>query len=499
MILSKKVFFEETGSDNDCIALGILMAEDFELFLSFFFFYMNGMEDGDEKRKQGSNFIIKGFHKRIIDVLVKYANGENEKKNLIINVPPRSAKTTLLTYYSAWCYVRNPRSKIIYTSYADNLATDVSERVRSIIESNLFQRCFSLIRLNPKKNSKDNWGIDGYDGEMYAAPMGGRITGFGAGVLGASEFSGFLAIDDPLKVADVGSEIERRRKIDYYCETLKNRLNNPKTPIIIIMQRLHVEDLCGYIESTPEEMEDYEIMRIAACNEDGFDSIWPEQWNDSFFRKLKESRPWYFASQYLQEPVVRGGEVIKTEWFNIYSHLEGIKFKRMFIVADTASKTKEANDYSVFMLCGIDTYGNLYIIDILRGKWEADVLVQKACSFWTRWRHGVGGCYCGGFFVEEKSSGIMLVQLLMNKTGIPVIPIKSTKDKLTRVSLCLDFLAAKKVHLPDRDPVILNNFISECEGFTRSGTAAHDDQVDCLAYAVSIANNSFGIPCGAIL
>ena len=403
--------------------------------------------------------------------------------------------TLMLTYYAAWCYIRNPRSKIIYTSYADNLATGVSMAVKSIVESSLFKRCYPNIKLSSKKNSSDEWYLEGYEGGMYATAMGGRVTGFGCGILGAEDFSGFMGIDDAIKPADAASAIERQRRIDYYTETLVNRVNNPRTPIIIIAQRLHVEDLCGYIESTPSELENYEIIKVPACDEDGNNSIWPEQWSNEYFMKLKEAKPHYFSSQYLQSPTIKGGSVIKSEWFRTYSHLEGIKFKRCFITGDTALKTKEHNDFTVFCVWGVDLYSNLYLLDMIRSKWEAPGLIVAAKNLWERWKMGINTCSCSAFFVEDKSSGISLIQILQNKSGIPVIAFKVHRDKLTRVETCLDFIQSGMVFLPTRDPKLLDEFLFECESFNRQGTAAHDDIVDNLTMSVSMCNNSLGIPC----
>lgn len=307
-------------------------------------------------------------------------------------------------------------------------------------------------------------------------------------------------VDDPIKTADCASTLERQKKIDFYAETLKNRLNSPMTtPIIIIMQRLHNLDLCGYIESNPDEFKDYEVVKFPACNEELTETIWPERFSIDYFKKLKNTNPFYFYSQYMQNPIIRGGNIIKGVWFRYYSSFENVNVRRVFITADTAMKVKEHNDFTVFCVWAIDLYNNLHLVDMVRGKWESPELVREALMIWQRFYAGINGVMCGGCYVEDKSSGVGLIQILQNKTGIPVIPVACHKDKLTRVEMCLEFIESGKVFLPEDRPILLNDFLFECESFTRNNSHSHDDIVDCLTMAVALCAGNVGILAGAIL
>jgi hypothetical protein len=160
-------------------------------FIAFFFWYMY--------RQQ---FIFKPFHNLIIKKFEDIAFGRAEKKNLIINVPPRFGKSALCQMYCAWCYMLNPHSNCIYTSYSDDLTSAFSKDIRSIIESEAFQK-LTGIKLNKAKSGADYWATT-IGGGFRASSMGGSITGFGAGVSG-DKFGGCLIIDDPNKASSVKS------------------------------------------------------------------------------------------------------------------------------------------------------------------------------------------------------------------------------------------------------------------------------------------------------
>ncbi|MDR0571540.1 MAG: hypothetical protein LBG48_01675 [Rickettsiales bacterium] len=134
--------------------------------------------------------------------------------------------------------------------------------------------------------------------------MGGVITGFGAGTV-TDNYGGALIIDDPLKVEDGRSETKRQTCINFYEDTLKSRLNNKNTPIILIMQRIHRHDLVGYIKE--KEQNDWEFITCKLWDEETDKLLWEEKFNLEACRQMKETNPYKFYSQYQQEPIIEGG------------------------------------------------------------------------------------------------------------------------------------------------------------------------------------------------
>ena len=395
-------------------------------------------------------------------------------------MPPRMGKSQIMQYFVAWSYTVNKSSNFILTSYGDDLVLKFSELVKSIVQSELYKKLFDL-DIDAKSRAKAFWKIDG-GGELRATSMGGTITGFGAGTMEPG-WGGALVIDDPLKAGDYKSEAALNNCIDFYTNTLKSRLNNPTTPIILIMQRLHVDDLTGYILSN--EPDDWEHIKYQGLDEETETALWPEQVPVKLLLEWKRLLPFFYYSQYQQEPIILGGAVIKREWFGYYPTNAQYDYRRIFIVGDTAMKVKEWNDYSVFGVFGVTSNGKLHLLDLIRGKWEAPDLKRQLVDLWNRWVSQIEDCPCSAVYIEDKASGIGLIQDLQATTGIPILGLTADKDKLTRVELALPYIEAGNVLLPQDESYAFNPIVlSECEAFTRDDSHKHDDVVDVIGYGV---------------
>lgn len=448
------------------LACGILCRTSFKYFVQIFHYYLYKRE-----------FIFKPFHLDIIKRLEALVFGTAEKQNLLINMPPRMGKSQLMQYFIAWGYAINKQSNFILTSYGDSLVLKFSDTVKSIVDSELYRLLFS-VEIDKKNKAKEFWKTtDG--GELRATSMGGTITGFGAGVM-EDCWGGAMIIDDPLKADDYKSEAELANCIDFYTNTLKSRLNNTsKTPIILIMQRLSVDDLTGYILAN--EAENWEHVKYQGLDEDNETALWPEKVPVNTLLEWKKLLPFFYYSQYQQEPIILGGAVIKREWFNYYSVGKVYEYTQIFIVGDTAMKVKQHNDYSVFGVFGVTDMGKLHLLDLVRGKWEAPDLKRQLVNLWNVWVEKG----CSAVYVEDKASGIGLIQELKALTGIPIIGLKADKDKLTRVEAALPHIEAGNLLLPCNESYGNNpDILAECEAFTRDDSHKHDDIVDVLAYGV---------------
>lgn len=303
------------------------------------------------------------------------------------------------------------------------------------------------------------------------------------GVRGANKFSGALIIDDGNKPADVRSQTMRDKVVRYYEETLLSRLNNPYVPIINIQQRLHIGDLSGILQ----DKYNFKTLKKPLLDENGGCQI-PSQYTPERIKELQINN-YMFLAQYQQEPIAEGGNVIKREYFKYYPVSTEFNYRRILISADTAMKVKAHNDYSVFMAGGVTDNNRLHVLDIVRGKWEAPELEKVAVTLWNKWkRNPKTGLLCNGFYIEDKASGIGLVQGLKAKYGIPVFGIKADTDKLTRCENVLPYIESGQVLLPESEIYSFNSdLLAECEAFSRDDSHLHDDQVDALGILIQEA------------
>ncbi len=451
------------------IVCALLCRTSFKYFIQIFHFYLFRQ-----------NFIFRPFHLDIIKNLEDIVFGKNEKRNLLINMPPRMGKSQIMQYFVAWSYTINKQCNFILTSYGDDLVLKFSDFVKSIISSDLYKDMFDL-DIDAKSRAKAFWKVS-EGGELRATSMGGTITGFGAGTM-QDGWGGAMIIDDPLKANDYKSETALKNCEDFYVNTLKSRLNNPSTPIILIMQRLHVDDLTGYVLNNEEE--EWKHVKYQGLDEENEEALWPDKVPVDKLLYWKKTLPFFYYSQYQQEPIILGGAVIKREWFKFYSSTENYIYNRIFIAGDTAMKIKEYNDYSVFGVFGVTNLGKLHILDLIRGKWESPTLRQQLISLWNKWVNQIPECPCSAVYVEDKSSGTGLIQDLQAMTGIPILGLKADKDKLIRAELALPYIESGNVLLPDNESYAFNpTILSECEAFTRDDSHKHDDVVDVISYGI---------------
>lgn len=455
----------------------LALEEDFTLFARFFF-----------KVLKGTKFVFSDHHHVICDALMDVFYGRTT--HLIINMPPRYSKTELaVKLFSAWCYVKNPKCEFIHLSYADILALDNSESIKSVLKSEEFQKLWPHVTIKANKDSKKAWGTD-QGGVFYATAAGGPITGFGAGKLDDFEngngFGGAIIIDDPLKPDDAYSDPKRNGVNRRWDETIKSRFNSTKTPCIVIMQRLHEEDFCGTL--LKDEEYNFRHLVLPAIVDEGLPTehaLWPQKHSLDALKAMQKKNSYMFSGQMQQRPSPLGGGILKGSWFGRYTVVPPLKYRAVFI--DTAQKAKEHNDYQVAELWGLGEDGYLYLLDVMRDKFEAYELEVKVPDFWNKHRADKNG-RLRYMAVEDKSSGTELIQKIRRKIK-PVIPVREiprgpAANKLTRVMDVQGYIESGYVKIPQDAPWV-HDFVTECEAFTADDTHAHDDQIDPMCDAIS--------------
>ena len=336
-------------------------------------------------RNNKKKFIVAEHHEKIAKALDDVIDGKITK--LIINVPPRYGKTELaVKNFIAAGLALNPRSKFIHLSFSDSLAVDNSEEVRDIVKSEAYQQLFPFVKVSKSSDSKKKWDTT-VGGGVYATSTGGQVTGFGAGEIDEEDeetsdlikelcqeldtmpgyetekFAGAIIIDDPLKPEDALSDLVRERVNKRFENTIRSRVNSRNTPIIIIMQRLHEHDLCGYlIEQEPDE---WTVLSLPAIHidENGDEKpLWEHKHTIEELRKIERNDPYVFDTQYMQNPTpIEGLMYREFRTYDVIPYSANVKKKNYTDTADTGS------DY----LCSI-CYDELpqgnYITDILYTK-----------------------------------------------------------------------------------------------------------------------------------
>ena len=412
-----------------------------------------------------------------------------KQPRLIIQAPPRSGKSELFSRrFPAWAFGQNPNLQMIAASYSADLSSRMNRDVQRIIDSEEYAGVFpetsfssnTSASINSQKNIRNSeiFEIAGYSGSYRSAGVGGGITGMGADI---------AIIDDPVKDAkEANSQTYRDSVWDWYTSTFYTRLS-PKSGILLGMTRWHEDDLAGRLLADMKNGGDqWRVVSFPAIAEEDEqyrkegDALHPERYDLTNLTKIKKAvgtQTW--NALYQQRPSSKGGDVIKRAWFKRYSVLP--LMRRVIIAGDTAQKVKQHNDFSVFIVAGIGIDGGLYIIDLIRGKWEAPELERKLEDIWNKYRasHKAQSVY-----IEDKSSGTGLIQSIQRKRNIPIKGVQVDADKYTRVLGIQGFIESGYVFLPDGAEWV-EDFLSECEKFTATDSHKHDDQVDTLTMAIT--------------
>lgn len=356
-----------------------------------------------------------------------------------------------MRYFLAWTYSINRNANNIYTSYSDELVRQFSGEVRDLINSPLYRKLFG-IGIKEDTSNKGLWQITN-GGSVRACSVASSITGFGAGTTSTKVYGGAILCDDLLKSSDARSEIEKQKCITYFNETLLSRRNAENTPIIVIMQRLAVDDLVGHLKRTGA---DFKLIEIPALK-DG-KSIWPERFSTEALLKLQKEQPGFFAAQYLQNPIVEGGNVFKDYMF-VRGPMPSY-YDYTFITCDTASTSKQTSDYTAAGFWGVRTHEDgskrLYLLDLLWDKIDAAQIEQYLVPFIKKHAHE----NFIGALIEPKGHGIYLNQR-MPLYNVPMQP----PDKIDEFfkDRRLDKVARANVIIPHlvNNPVIVGPEIPE--------------------------------------
>lgn len=310
-----RTFLEDFPTAEERAVLKVICENSLKAFIKIMHFY-----------NTGAHFTFKPFHNEAIKALERLAKYETTK-NLILNLPVGFGKSQIIEYFKSWCFARNKNLCFLYTSYSDKLIIKLSSEIMEIMQSEPYQALWSYT-FKKEKKSKANWSIEGSVGRagLTAGSIGGTITGLDAGNPAVEGFCGALIIDDPMKAGDEIYETKRDLVVEYFSRKLPSRLRRSDVPIILIMQRLHEEDLTGYIKHegkfgsglSPEQKKewesDWDCITVQALVDEH--SIWEEKVSTKTLLKERDREPWFFYPQRQQAPNS-----------NFNTHFKGLQFE----------------------------------------------------------------------------------------------------------------------------------------------------------------------------
>lgn len=396
-------------------------------------------------------------------------------KRLIITMPPRSLKSICASVaFPAWILGRNPSLRIICASYGNELSSKLARDCKAVMESDWYRKAFPATRL---KRSVELDLETSRKGGRFASSVGGSLTGRGGN---------FIILDDLLKPQDAMSEIRRKGANEWYDSTLYSRLDNKNDDVIIlVMQRLHVDDLAAHLlnkggwvhldlPAIAEYDQTFTLSNGQCFTRSTGDILHPERESRVVLDEIRGNLGSFnFAAQYQQQPAPVEGNLVKWAWFEFYDEAPSLAYPDFVVQSwDTASKISELSDYSVCTTWHVK--GNVfYLIDVLRERLDFPALkkavVHQALQFHPE-----------SILVEDSASGTALIQDIRYQglQGIPnPIAVTPKGDKAMRMNTQSPRIEAGHVYLP-RKADWLDDFRKEVLSFPYG---AHDDQIDSMS------------------
>lgn len=443
-------------------------------------------------------------HNWHIDAICEHLEAVNnlEIRNLLINLPPRLAKSSIVSVmWPAWTWISKPSKRWLYSSYAQSLSTRDSLKCRRIVQSDWYQeRWADKYDITTDQNQKTEF-HNSKQGYRIATSVGGSGTGKGGDV---------ICVDDPHKASDIVSDTKTKRTLDWWDKEMSTRGNNPKTVCkVIVMQRLGENDLSEHVLrqggyehlNLPMQFEKRrKIWIINTSNnklvkkseetknlptkigwvdprtEEGeilFKDRFDEADIDEFKRRLGSNG---YAGQYQQRPSPFKGNIIQKHWWNFYSQEDlppESEFDLIAISWDMAFKDTDQSDYVVGQVWG-KKGSNWFLLDQVRDKMDFTKTIQQFMYLNAKWKQANMN------IVEDKANGPAVISTLKDKIG-GIVTYTPQDSKAARLRSIAPNIEAGNYHIPDPDEVVwVEDYIDE---FATFPNGANDDQIDATTQA----------------
>lgn len=425
------------------------------------------------------NWHIRKIADKLQEVVERLEAGE-EAINLVINVPPGTTKSTLVTkMLPAWLWTRSPSMKVIIATYESTLATNHALKSRDIMNSEWYRKCWGdVYRLKIDKNVKTEY-ENSKAGTVITTSVGGTIIG---------KHGDIIIIDDPNNPNMFVSRKELDAVNSWHDLVLSTRMTNKKTSVkIIVMQRIGQGDLSEYVLSKTDERWDHICL---PAEEDA--NISPPQWRkhykeglldpvrldrEALKRMLSSLGTAGYAGQMQQRPTAQEGNIVRVEWFQTETigNFNSLRSREPVIFfLDTAYTEKTANDPTgIIATCHV---GNkLYILGAAKVRMGFPELIEWIPR-WARQHHYEDNSMIR---IEPKANGISVIQQLRRQSHLNVTQTPSpTESKETRLNAASPMIECGRVVLIEG--TWNRDFMDEVTGFPNM---KHDEFVDLLCYA----------------
>lgn len=407
-----------------------------------------------------------------------------EWSNLVLNAPPRSLKSFIISVaLVTWYLGHNPSREVMVITHNHNLARNLADLTRRLMKSTFYMVLFPGTRLrddfSPTEDIRTTAG-----GRRFALSIGSGVIGQGADL---------LIIDDPMNADKAFADKQREKVNTTYDESLQSRLNDKGSgKIIVLMQRLHAHDLCGHLQKAYSSFRTIALPLIATqdityrigdwvWDRPEGDILDPENWSREAIDETREAlAEAVFEAQYQQNPPEGQGHYVKETWFPLYEIVPKQCTRTIFSL-DLAQTDSIGSSNSVCEVWQTDMVKH-FLVDVWRGKVEYEDLLDVVLKYIKDYEPEI-------ILIENAAMGSSLISSL-ERAGhrVKAIP-KPKQSKLERLWAHLTTFKANGVLLP-KNAQCLGPFLDELLSFPVGGS---DDQVDAMTQYLAWIDNPDGL------
>lgn len=400
-------------------------------------------------------FTFYEFHNQLCDIMLDAPN----TKRIIINAPPRIGKTEIVKHYIAWRFLNNPASSVIYVSYEERLVVRKNREIQDLLKWLAKHFTIQDLKLVGNAKGKTEW-VNHAQGTIIARGSNNGLTGGGCSTI--------MVLDDPNKPNDRTSPAILDHRNTTFLNTIRNRINLPEVPIVIIQQRIAARDLSGFLLGGGSK-ESWQHYNFPAIKEDG-SALCPERLPLEEIENYK-SDPFTYHAQYLQQPLEMVGKLFKKESI-IYSNTRPpINAMRIIHSVDASGKGEIGNDFNCIATIGFDGI-NYYVLEIQNFRSDITVLLTRCRELHERYPNTP-------FLFEMRANGGAAQQILRKEMS-GVLETHPCKDKVNRATAVKYLFDGGNVHINVRG-LIFGELQAQ---FTSFPHVKNDDIVDAVCQGI---------------
>lgn len=476
-----------TASPTKISEIDLLKAKSLLCQKSFYYFFKEFWDEVILEEFK-DNWHIKYLCDILQEVGFKLRDRRQKDKDIIINVPPGTSKSTIVSIlFPCWLWTIDDSLRIISGTYSGALSTEQAVKSRTVIQSEKYKSYFPWVQLKDDESGKTNYKTN-RSGARYAVSTTSMVTGLHAHL---------LLIDDPQNPELANSEPERERTNNWITSTMSTRKADKEVTVtIIVQQRLHQLDVTGYLLSKQKKYQHICLPAIIS------DKVYPKELKENYVDGLLDPKRLSmdslnelkgdmgtksFNTQVLQAPENNETSILKEQWLKIISRYD------YNILKDQAEKDKQnptthyfldsaytddTNNDPSAIISTVKINEQLYITDIVQVWMEFTQLITHIKYFTDKTGYNDKK---SKIYIEPKASGKSIFQFLKTQTSLNVIEFPSPRgSKLERLSAISPKVEGGKVMIVEG--AWNRKFIDEIT----TNYPIHDDLRDVFIMAVQL-------------